>query len=129
VKRKPVRRTHARATETPRSVSAGEPRPLAYPSLSEALRSSGSLVRRGLALAASAGFVSLAACADPVCASSATGELAAHVKSAVDRALDLEGGQAIDELVVGAGIRPHPVSYALPGEAPAIPMPAPPSPP
>lgn len=127
MKRKPVRRTLARSAETPRSVAAGEPRALAYPSLSEALRSSGGVVRRGLALAASAGFVSLAACADPVCASSASGELAAHAKNAVDRALDLEGGQAIDELVVGAGIRPHPTTYAMPGEAPAMPMPAPPS--
>jgi hypothetical protein len=128
VKRKAPARSHALATERPRALEISGARPRSYPSFAEALRSSGGLVRRGLALAASAGLVSMTACADPVCASSATDELRAHAKTALDRALDLDGASTLDELAVGTGIVPHPTSYALPGEAPAIPMPPPSSP-
>jgi hypothetical protein len=127
MKRKSVRRTHAAATETSRPLASGSPRDRGYPTLSEARRSSGGLVRRALALAASAGLLSVG-CADPVCAPTASTELKTHAEIAVDHALALEGGSAVEALAIGLGIKPHPAGVALAGEAPAVVLPPPTAP-
>lgn len=109
-----------RAAERPRGLAAARRSGRGYPALRRVLEA---------AALAAAGGLAAAGCADPVCSTSAAGELETHGKAGVEALVDLELDRGVEELGVGLGITPHPAPPIMAGEMPApVPLVPPPAP-